>query len=109
MHLGKRTAIRVQALETRAFHHGVALQNIFADGPWAFPCSLEDGKFQKNIIPPSKIVDRGGGGNSKVLEQRMQPWWWLFRITCFGKIGVGAYGFLREAGTDIAFYEIFSF
>ncbi len=51
----------MQALETHAFHHGVALPNIFADGPWAFCHSLEDGK-KINIIPPSKIVDRGGGG-----------------------------------------------
>jgi hypothetical protein len=36
----------------------------------------------------------------------MGPWWWLFQITCFGQNGVGAYKFLHEAGTDVAFYEI---
>ncbi len=61
MHLGERTAIQVEALKVRAFHHGVALPNIFADGPWAFCCLLEDGKISKKYYPPSKIIDRGGG------------------------------------------------
>jgi hypothetical protein len=36
MHLGKKTATQAQALETRAFYHGVALPKVYADGPWAF-------------------------------------------------------------------------
>ena len=44
-----------------------------------------------------------GGDDSKVSVRRMRPWWWSFQIACFGQNGSGAYGFLREAGTDVTF------
>jgi hypothetical protein len=60
-HTGKRKALQVQALEECALYHGVVHPNTAFDGQWAHPRSLEDGKASKYFIPPSKIVDRGGG------------------------------------------------
>ncbi len=44
-----------------------------------------------------------GGDDSKMSVRRMRPWWWSFQNACFGQDGSGAYGFLREAGTDATF------
>jgi hypothetical protein len=42
------------------------------------------GECQENIIPPSKIVNKEGRDDSKVLARQMSPWWRSFHITCFG-------------------------
>ncbi len=44
----------------RAFHHGVALPKKKCMDLGCFIVCRRTGKIQKNIIPPSKIVNRGG-------------------------------------------------
>jgi hypothetical protein len=36
MHFGKKKTTQMQALEMRAFYHGMAPPKKIVDGPWAF-------------------------------------------------------------------------
>jgi hypothetical protein len=61
------------------------------------------GEFQKDVVPPSKIVNKGGGTIPRCWCGECGHGGGCSESLGLAKLGLGPYRFLHEAGTDVAF------